>query len=274
MQTYLVADRARSVKSRLRILPLKHFKSMSLVSLSAVLFALLSWSPAVSAQGTGMITDRPDLTDSPHAIPLGSVQIEAGFSWEKVSEANVTRLPEGLVRWSPILGLELRLGVPDWLNEPGGGQGFGDLGLGAKFELGRFGVWDAGVIAGATLPTGTEVVSSGGFEPQVAVTAGRDLDLRSSLGVQLSATAPAGEEAVGVLSTIVLGRDLSESVGSFIELAIEKGSGETSASLLHAGLTFSLTPLMQFDIHAAAGLSGSAPDALIGFGFSTRRDQR
>ena len=235
---------------------------------------LLIYSSAAHAQDPVMITDRPDFTDSPHTIPLGSVQIEAGFSWERVSDADVTRLPEGLVRWSPILGLELRLGVPDWLEAPGGGQGFGDLGLGAKFELGRFGAWDAGVVTAATLPTGTEVVSSGGFEPQVAVTAGRDLGLMSSLGVQLSATAPAGEEAVGVMSTVVLGRALTENVGSFIELAIEKGSGETSASLVHAGITFALTPIMQFDIHAAAGISGSAPDALIGFGFSTRRDQR
>ncbi len=247
---------------------------MSLVSVAAVLFALLSWSSAVHAQDPEMITDRPDFTESPYTIPLGSVQIETGFSWERVSGADVTRLPEGLVRWSPVLGLELRLGVPDWLEAPGGGQGFGDLGLGAKFELGRFGVWDAAVIAAATLPTGTEVVSSGGFEPQAVLTAGRELGLRSSLGVQLSATAPAGEEAVGVMSTVVLARALNERVGSFIELAIEKGSGETSASLVHAGLTFALTPIMQFDIHAAAGISGSAPDALIGFGFSTRRDQR
>ena len=235
---------------------------------------LLIYSSAAHAQDPVMITDRPDFTDSPHTIPLGSVQIEAGFSWERVSDADVTRLPEGLVRWSPILGLELRLGVPDWLEAPGGGQGFGDLGLGAKFELGRFGVWDAAVMAAATLPTGTEVVSSGGFEPQAVLTAGRELGLRSSVGVQLSATAPVGEEAVGVMSTVVLGRALTENVGSFIELAIEKGSGETSASLVHAGITFALTPIMQFDIHAAAGISGSAPDALIGFGFSTRRDQR
>ena len=235
---------------------------------------LLIYSSAAHAQDPVMITDRPDFTDSPQTIPLGSVQIEAGFSWERVSDADVTRLPEGLVRWSPILGLELRLGVPDWLEAPGGGQGFGDLGLGAKFELGRFGVWDAAVIAAAALPTGTEVGSSGGFEPQAVLTAGRELGLRSSLGVQLSATAPVGEEAVGVMSTVVLARALNERVGSFIELAIEKGSGETSASLVHAGLTFALTPIMQFDIHAAAGISGSAPDALIGFGFSTRRDQR
>ena len=235
---------------------------------------LLIYSSSAHAQDPAMITDRPDFTESPYTIPLGSVQIETGFSWERVSDADVTRLPKGLVRWSPILGLELRLGVPDWLEAPGGGQGFGDLGLGAKFELGRFGVWDAAVMAAATLPTGTEVVSSGGFEPQVAVTAGRDLGLMSSLGVQLSATAPVGEEAVGVMSTVVLGRALTENVGSFIELAIEKGSGETSASLVHAGITFALTPIMQFDIHAAAGISGSAPDALIGFGFSTRRDQR
>ena len=272
MKTWFVGDSAESTKSHFRIVPLSHFNVKSLVIAPAVLLSLLLWSPAVSAQASAMITDRPDFTESPIAVPVGSVQIEAGFTWERFSESSAATLPEGLIRWSPILGLELRLGVPNWLKAPGGGQGFGDLGLGAKFELGRWGAWDAGVLAAATLPTGTDVVSSGELEPQVILTAGRDLGNESSLGVQLAATAPAGEELLGVMSTVVLGRALSDQVGAFIELAVEQGTSGGSASLLHGGFTYALTPLLQFDIHAAAGISGSAPDGLIGFGFSTRRD--
>ena len=102
--------------------------------------------------------------------------------------------------------------------------------------------------------------------------AGRDLGSESSLGMQVAATGPAGSDGVHLLSTIVVGRTLSSQVGSFLELAVERGSGGGSASLLHGGFTYAVSRTVQLDIHAAAGLTGSAPDGLIGFGFSTRLD--
>ena len=38
----------------------------------------------------------------------------------------------------------------------------------------------------------------------------------------------------------------------------------------HTGLTCAVAPLVQLDVHVAIGLTGAAPDALLGVGVSAR----
>lgn len=238
----------------------------------AVLVAL-SLASAVDAQGQTppLITDRPDFTESPFTVPLGSFQLEAGLTFESDNGFESLSGPEALLRWSPLLGFEVRFEAPGYVDTDTS-SGATDIAIGAKLELGAVSAWDFGVIALLGLPTGDDEVSAGGVEPQLIVTAGRDVGEGWSLGVQGSIMRPGKGGGVNLMSTVVAGRGLSQRVGAFLEVATERVSGGSVASLLHGGLTFSLIPTLQLDVHAALGVTDNAPDGTIGWGLSTRFD--
>jgi len=227
----------------------------------------------VAAQARPLITDRPDFTESPVAVPQGSVQLETGLTLEHADGVRAAAGPEALLRWSPTNGIEIRLQSPDYVRTDAQ-NGFTDFGIGLKYELGSFASWDVGAIASVDLPTGHAALSAGGPQPALTVAAARALGEAWSLGTQLSATKPGDSGGVHLLSTFVVGRALSDTVGAFAELAADREPGGSGAALFHGGLTLGLSPSVQLDLHGALGLGGHAPDRIIGLGFSTRLDPR
>lgn len=205
-------------------------------------------------------TDRPDLTESPLAVPFGRVQLETGATLVRTGGTTVLSGPEALVRWAPVRRAELRLALPDVTLA--GDASLGALGVGGKVEVGTLAGADVGTIAMLAVPLdGTRVV------PEVVLTAGRDVPF-GSLGAQVSAAWSGGDPALG--ATLVAGRDLSARVGAFVELAVESGPGGTAAVLLHHGYTLALGVNAQADVHAGVGLAGEAPAVLVGVGWSRR----
>lgn len=242
----------------------------------SVFLALPLWPTLVqglAAQSRPLVTDRPDFTESPVPVPQGSVQLETGLTLAHADGLRTSSGPEALLRWGPSAGFEIRIQSPDYV-DAGPEDGFTDLGLGVKVQLGRFASWDVGSIASVTLPTGHEALSTGKPEPQLTVAAARDVAEEWSLGMQVSATKPGDVGGVHLLSTLVVGRALGESVGVFAELAADRDPGGSGAALFHGGFTFGLAPAVQLDLHGAVGLSGNAPDSVVGIGFSTRLDYR
>ncbi|RLD25327.1 MAG: transporter, partial [Bacteroidetes bacterium] len=61
-----------------------------------------------------IITDRPDATESPTSVPLGSLQIETGAFYTSFEENNIKQEVIGynttLLRYGILNNLELRLG--------------------------------------------------------------------------------------------------------------------------------------------------------------------
>jgi len=234
------------------------------------LLVLCILSPNVlQGQAQPIITDRPDFTESPFAVPLGSVQIEAGIIRQSDDEIASTSGPEALVRWSPTARMELRFQLPGYASE-GPVSGFTDAGFGLKVEIGDFKGWSLGVIASMGLPTGDEATSAGGMEPSLILAAGRDLSEAWTVGTQASIVRPAEGGGVVVGSTLVAGRMLTHRVGAFVEIAAEREPGARASALVHAGLTFLISPTLQLDLHAAR--RGSAPVRILGLGLSTRFD--
>jgi len=89
-----------------------------------------------AAEGQELVTDRPDFTESAIVIPAKTVQIESGFTWIDESTSEALSGPEVLVRWGLSERLELRIGLPDWVDPRGGSSGVGDSSIGAKFQFG------------------------------------------------------------------------------------------------------------------------------------------
>jgi len=243
-----------------------------------VLTSFAMTAPASGAAAPDLVTDRPDFTESGVVVPRGSVQVEAGLTWEDGDDGVRSFAgPEALVRWGMSDEFELRFGLPDYVNLSNGvsESGLGDASLGAKLQLGPVGDWDLAGILTVSTPTGDDGFTSDGWDPQFILAAGRDLNARWSLGAQVSLeSASTDEERVTFGgATLVLGSSLDDEgrTGAFLELAAILPESGTAPLTLHHGYTRLLSDTLQIDLHGGVGLSDTAPDAFVGAGVSFRR---
>ena len=226
------------------------------------------------AQGQELITDRPDFTESGVVVPRGLLQIEAGATFEDGGGGDETTSgPELLLRWGFAHNWELRIGVPDWVDQRGGTSGVSDGSLGVKWQLGPTAAgWDLGLIGTVSLPVGDRDLTSDEVDPDLIVTAGRGLGELWSLGGQVGiGRESSGTDHETVLSaTLVLGRGLGANGGLFLEIFAEDRDEGDTAVLFHHGYTYLVTPTFQWDVHAGVGLNDEAPDFLVGLGLTWR----
>jgi len=262
------------------IQPVNHPRSLSTPpALLGVILSLTVVLPA-SADDAELVTDRPDFTESAVVVPRGSVQLEAGATWLELDELQTLSGPEALLRWGFVRALELRIGLPDYVDfdlPRGGDSDWSDSSLGIKWQLGPDdAAWGFAVIAELELPTGTVEATADTVDPGLVLSFGADLSDRWSLGVQGSAAretvvADDGDEGLGVYGgTVVLGLGVGERTGTFLELAAFSLEGEDTELLIHHGWTWLVRTGLQLDAHIAAGLTDVAPDWLVGAGLSTR----
>lgn len=249
-------------------------------ALAAALAAVLTAGCAsVRPYSSPIVTDRPDFTESPIAVPTGAVQAEFGHTFERTDDVRANTTGEVLLRLGVRRGMELRLGLPSYvraLGTPDDVRGIGDANLGAKFELvpearAHGLVPTTAVIVGAGLPTGARALRAPGVAPEVKLLAGWSLSdawaLSSNVNVASLDVGPAREtELAGSLS---VGRALSERAGSYLEwFGNRTPSG--GAHFLNAGVTWLLTANQQLDVRAGSGLGGNRRDYFAGVGLSQR----
>jgi hypothetical protein len=115
-------------------------------------------------------TDRPAITNSSVVVPASSFQAENGFLETTSQGQSVIDGTETLVRFGITKRTELRFTAPDYFYNLNTGDdldsGFGDVALGVKEQLGpTLGKFDVSVILFLSFPTGTNMVSSGGYDP-------------------------------------------------------------------------------------------------------------
>ena len=144
-----------------------------------------------------LITDRPDFTESPQAVPLGRVQLEMGYSYTYDREDDVrtrsSTAPEMLWRIGFAENWEARIGWNGYtwtdthssttsragrrISEDNWDQGANDLSLGFKVQLIEQDglVPDFGIIGGISVPSGSTSTSSGDVEPEVIFLWGYDI---------------------------------------------------------------------------------------------------
>jgi Putative MetA-pathway of phenol degradation len=115
-------------------------------------------------------TDRPQITNSSVVVPCGSLQFENGFlvTTPKGGQRGLD-LPETSVRFGIARKTELRFAAPDYFyndDTPSGYiNGFGDLSVGFKQQLGPTHGFDVSLIPSLSLPTGANPISSHGYDP-------------------------------------------------------------------------------------------------------------
>ena len=232
-------------------------------------------SGVASAQPSELATDRPGQSNSPTVVLRGMVQVEAGYLFSRAGDVDRHDVPSALVRVGLGGRTELRIGHTgiSWLEER---HGKGDSELGVKVNLIERGDgWlpELAILSGMSLPTGDDRFSSNGIDPSLAVSFAYELSPRLSLGSNIGlAWESSSEESTrdaAIVYTLALSGELTDRVGTFLELFGDRQITGASASM-DGGLTFLLRDLVQLDVYVGRGLRGPADDLFLGMGLSFR----
>lgn len=249
------------------------FSVMTRVLLVVLVAAVLQTFHAV---GQELVTDRPDFTESPIAVPLGMVQVEMGAHFTRQNPNTELSFPNALIRVGIFDRFECRIGLSGWTRmtaEAGTRTFVNDIALEGKYQ---FTPDDAPIPLAAmvvsTLPTGEAEVSSGSTDIGLKLASGYDLDdiFGLSANAGIFRTSVDDERRYVGLASLSLGMGFSGRLGGFVEVYVEMPEKEPWQPVLDGGLTFLLHPSLQLDLYVGKGLNDQTPDFIFGGGVSFR----
>ena len=238
-------------------------------------------------------TDRPDRTESPHTVPAGRMQVEldlVSYTRDRVREGGADLLSQGLGVGAANLKLGLHRSVDLQLvaesytatrvEDATGGLVSRRRGPGVFAVRSKVSLWgnDGGRTALAVMPfvafeegeNGREV--NGGLIVPLAVELAGGWGLGTMVEVDAARDAAGDAYDLSWIASVVLGRDLTDRLGGFVELYGER-SGPGAAgriATLDGGLTYGLTPDVQLDGGVNVGLTAAAEDLHPFLGLSVR----
>jgi hypothetical protein len=200
-------------------------------------------------------TDRPDITESAIAVPVGSLQFENGFTWTSEHGKQSVDLSESLLRFGIFGRTELRLVLPNYSGGVGArslGSGFEDLAFGLKQQLGPLpGGVDLSVIVALSFPSGGRDVSSGGYDPFVKFPWSKELEYGWSLGGMQSLfwNTDDGKRSRVWEPTFYVEKQITKPLDAFIEYAADYAQRSESKQVAHFGTALKLNATSQVDFH-------------------------
>jgi hypothetical protein len=234
---------------------------------------LLAASCAASARD--MAPDRPDTTESPYTVMPGTYQVESTL-WGYSRDGSLTTwsLAESNLKTGLTEDIDMHLVLRPWIKEEGGAEGFGDADVRLKWNL-----WgnDGGKTAGALMPFVTvpsqTAVSTEEWEGGLIFPVAIELTDRVGFGFQTELDRVWNEDDKthdwDFLHSAVIGIDLTESVGMFVEYVGVAGDHPYEATA-NTGLTFATGENVQWDLAIGFGLNDAAEDLSLIQGISFR----
>ena len=159
-------------------------------------------------------------------------------------------------------GLSVAIGGPPELS------GFGDLGLGAKFELPTPHARLAfGLLVGITIPSGEAPFRSNRATTDVVLAASGELSPIASLAVNTGVVREG--DRTHFIDAVSLAFRHSSRWGSYLEWAFEGGESRGTHAL-DGGMTFLVHPTLQLDARVGTGVSPASDRPSFGLGVSRR----
>ncbi len=250
---------------------------MKKLFISTILFS--SFGLTAQITNNGLITDRPDQTESPNAVAKGIIQIESGLLFERSEIAagfsqhrNV--YPTNLFRIGLANRLELRV-VNEIVTyktinnsnqeQIGKVSGTENLQIGFKYQITKD---DAKIVVGAMahaiVPTGSEGISSERYGIFSRVNLSYDLSENKNLSANLGYNnydLDFNEEGLvryaegNFTYTLVYGVGLSDRVGLYVEAFGDYVEFEDWESNLDAGMTYLISDNIQLDYSYGWGVN-------------------
>jgi hypothetical protein len=227
------------------------------------------------AQST-IATDRPQFTASSIVVPCGSLQFENGFLVTGNGGQQTTDFPETSVRFGIARKTELRLGAPNYFYnyDTGSGftNGFGDMSVGFKQQLGPVAKFDVSLIPMVSLPSGANLISSHGYDPMVQLPWSRGLSKNWTVAGMFSVSWPtqSGKRNTTGQASMYFDRQLTAPWDVYVEYSGSFPERGGPQHFINTGMSYKLSPHQQLDFHAVFGLSAATPDYQIGLGYSFR----
>jgi hypothetical protein len=250
----------------------------------AILFLFALSRSVYAQQKPDIITDRPDQTEASSLVPTGGLQIETGFIYESDNEGNVhnenVTYNTTLVKYGVNENFELRM-ISEYLSERtvvNESQlrltGLSPLALGVKVRIAdEKGYWpQTSLIGHINLKTGSRGFIPNSTAVDFRFTFAHTLSEKFSLSYNLGAEW-SGDETnsdATFLYTASLGYSINSRFGAFLETYSFFPERSKADNRLDGGLTFKLTPVIQWDLSAGVGLSENSPDSFISTGISAR----
>jgi Putative MetA-pathway of phenol degradation len=253
--------------------------SFTLVPL-ALLAPSLHAAPCGADAQSPISTDRPQITEASTVVPCGSLQFENGFAVTGNAGRHGLDLPETWMRWGVPAKGEIRFAVPDYFTNDdtssGLSSGMSDVVLGYKQQLGPthgplHGL-DVSVIPSLSFPSGSNRISSGGYDPLVQIPWSRSLSKNwtvAGMFALMDPTQPGGRNVTGQ-GTLYFDRRLTSTIDAWAEYSggfPERGGPQ---NIINFGACYKPTPHQQIDFHWSYGLSAAVPDYSVGLGYSVR----
>ena len=257
---------------------------------------LFQWSYGTSFDGAPnldepIITDRPDFTEASSTVGKGVLQIESGYTYvrNKDPDDNSTLHSAGevLFRYGVLANwLEFRLQALPLFQTVSTGAGptatdggLADLYLGAKIGVTpQEGFWpEMAITPQMTVPSGQRAFTNNEVLPGVNWLYGWDVNDFLAIGASTQFNhridGGTGHKYTEWAQSITFNYTLAEKVGAYTEWFVLCPSGADSERVQHymdGGVTYKLTPDVQFDVRAGYGLTGAASDYFAGTGLSIR----
>ena len=238
------------------------------------------FNPTPRAEMRELSPDRPDATESPLTVDAGHYAVEMSLlDWRRNNGDNTyivaaTNFKIGLTN---NVDLQTVFEFFSWEDpaEGSGLEGFGDVQLRLKWNL-----WgnDGGDTALAIfpfvkIPTGTEL-SNGEVEGGLIIPFGTSLTDRLGVGIMPEIDWVYNEGGddydVEFLHTFVLGYEISEKVGGFLEYIGVAGEASGYSVSLAGGFTYAVNDDFMLDVGTRVGLNDNAEDFGLFMGFTRR----
>lgn len=225
---------------------------------------------------SAIATDRPQVTNSSIVVPCGSLQLENGLQVTGSSGQRSVDVPETSVRFGIARKTELRFMVPDYFHNASTSSGFfngvGDVSIGLKQQLGPRAGIDFSVIPSVSIPTGSDALSSHGYDPAVQLPWSRSLTKAWTAAGQFGIGWPTQSMGRNVMaqSSLYFDRQLTSLVDAYLEYSGVFPQRGGPQHLIDVGTAYKPTSHQQLDFHCGFGLSSASPDYAIGFGYSAR----
>ncbi len=271
----------------------------SAVVLSMLLLCVLWVTPAQSRPSSPVdscagpsalltVLDRPTISDSVCSVKKNNVLAELGYDYQVETGTHfgtLQTLPQLELRYGAGDNVELKLFPPNYLlqstfaaGKTGSLDGFGDAGLGMKYEF-RYGErWGIATDTAITIPSGSKGFTGKGtgviLNGIVAYNLNADIGIGFQLGVyRLFNPAYAGQETT-VNPIIVVSdqlNEITENLQLYAECynAIDVQHNTGIASYIDSGVQYLLLPNVEVDFEAGHNLSDLSSDAVTYIGFGT-----
>ncbi len=238
-------------------------------------------TPVADPPITAVGTSRPSFTDAVLTVPKGSLQVESGATFTDNRGGSYSwTTPESLFRLGVTNNTELRITTPNYTyignNRPGSlANGLGDISVGIMQHVRLPGKVDVSIIPILNIPTGANSLSSNALDPEIRLTAARNITpkwiVSSMIDARWTNSRYASAKAF-LTPTFINYYTFTSKLTGFLEYAgIIPTIGKTT-QYIQGGALYLLTPRQQVDLRLATGFNKTSPNILVGFGYSFRID--